>query len=572
MFNKSDGDIMQIAVIGAGICGMRCALSLQAQGFDVRVFDKGRTVGGRMTSKRLLQGYGDMGAQYFTARSELFQAEVARWQQQGAIHLWPQHLAAWSASAPEHGASRLRASSDQQLRYSGTPTMHTVVKDLQHQFEQRCNETTGLKNGLVHGLVHGLEQSPSAEHLSHDNLTSPCNASAWPQRVNVSHTLTTLSYQPSVTAGASARWQLGFADGKQWQADAVVLAMPPVQAHALLMTALDEAQIPQIQPSASQRRTVQGPHSAAPNKAAPNKVAPNMVAPPWQDDNTSSMVQAQYLQLAQFAQQLQQAPALAPCWAVLLQFSSVLPLDLSRIVSNGINQLDGIFIQQRPARWIACLDTKRPGAQLADPNLMDINHAEGGHAQRVTAQQVHLQQVTVQQRLGSLWLVHFSADWSAQHIDASADELQAAAHAELAAVLADVLTSPMPAPVAVQTHRWRYAISAESGIKINTADFDPACISEIPSLSLSSKSSSKSSIEPWSEQRTTCQTAAPTTSPTTSPTTALQSATEAMFAMPDCAIWAGGDWCLGGRVENAYLMGEAIAQHIGKTFAKSSLA
>lgn len=554
---------MQIAVIGAGMCGMRCALSLQAQGFDVRVFDKGRTVGGRMTSKRLLQGYGDMGAQYFTARSQLFQVEVARWQQQGSIHLWPQHLAAWSASAPEHSASRLRASSDQQLRYSGTPTMHAVVKDLQHQFEQRCNETTGLKNGSV----HGLEQPPSAEHLSHDNLTTPfdaspcdasaCNASAWPQRVNVSHTLTALSYQPSVAAGSPARWQLRFADGKQWQADAVVLAMPPVQAHALLMTVLDEAQ---IQPSAS--LTEQALHTAALHTAAPYTATP-----PWQDNKTAGLMQAQYVQLAQFAKQLQQAPALAPCWAVLLQFSSVLPLDLSRIVSNGINQLDGIFVQQRPARWIACLDTKRPGAQLADTNLMDINHAEGGHAQRVTAQQV-----TMQQHLGSLWLVHFSADWSAQHIDASADELQAAAHAELAAVLADVLTSPMPAPVAVQTHRWRYAISAELGIKSSADDFERACRPELPSMLSSSNSSSTLSTVPCSEQRTTCQAAAPTTASTTSSKTALQSATEAIFAMPDCAIWAGGDWCLGGRVENAYLMGEAIAQHIGKTFAKSSLA
>ena len=59
----------KIAILGAGITGAAAAASLVQQGYQVTVFDKGRTAGGRMSSKRTEQGYLDMGAQYFTART-----------------------------------------------------------------------------------------------------------------------------------------------------------------------------------------------------------------------------------------------------------------------------------------------------------------------------------------------------------------------------------------------------------------------------------------------------------------------------------------------------------------------
>ncbi len=64
----------KIAVLGAGLTGASAAASLVQQGHQVTVFDKGRAAGGRMSSKRTEQGYLDMGAQYFTARSDAFTA------------------------------------------------------------------------------------------------------------------------------------------------------------------------------------------------------------------------------------------------------------------------------------------------------------------------------------------------------------------------------------------------------------------------------------------------------------------------------------------------------------------
>ncbi|MGB3738089.1 MAG: FAD-dependent oxidoreductase, partial [Pontixanthobacter sp.] len=42
-----------VAIIGAGMAGLSCATQLSAQGFAVRLFDKGRGAGGRMAARRV---------------------------------------------------------------------------------------------------------------------------------------------------------------------------------------------------------------------------------------------------------------------------------------------------------------------------------------------------------------------------------------------------------------------------------------------------------------------------------------------------------------------------------------
>lgn len=62
-----------VAVIGAGITGSVCAHRLRAGGMDVHVFDKGRSVGGRMASRHITLSDGtttriDHGAQFAAIR------------------------------------------------------------------------------------------------------------------------------------------------------------------------------------------------------------------------------------------------------------------------------------------------------------------------------------------------------------------------------------------------------------------------------------------------------------------------------------------------------------------------
>lgn len=65
-----------IAVVGAGIAGLLLARELKARGAEVVVFEKSRGLGGRMATKRVGEAVFDTGAQYFTAKSERFAAQV----------------------------------------------------------------------------------------------------------------------------------------------------------------------------------------------------------------------------------------------------------------------------------------------------------------------------------------------------------------------------------------------------------------------------------------------------------------------------------------------------------------
>jgi len=84
---------MSFAIIGAGMAGLACADMLKDAGHSIALFDKGRTPGGRMSTRRLPTALGevaiDHGAQYFTARDLAFQQLVANWQDKGIVVQWP---------------------------------------------------------------------------------------------------------------------------------------------------------------------------------------------------------------------------------------------------------------------------------------------------------------------------------------------------------------------------------------------------------------------------------------------------------------------------------------------------
>ncbi|MFB0613321.1 NAD(P)/FAD-dependent oxidoreductase [Aurantiacibacter poecillastricola] len=84
---------MDIAIIGAGMAGLTCARRLSGMGHTVRVFDKGRGPGGRMSSRRVeLDGKTlrfDHGAQYFTVHDERFRRQVEEWEADEIVAPWP---------------------------------------------------------------------------------------------------------------------------------------------------------------------------------------------------------------------------------------------------------------------------------------------------------------------------------------------------------------------------------------------------------------------------------------------------------------------------------------------------
>lgn len=127
-------DILDVAVVGAGMAGLSCARALADAGRHVTVFDKSRGVGGRMATRRSEQGSFDHGAQYFTAHDPAFMAHVDAWQHAGAVAEWQGRLCASSDAGVFTPVSA-------QPRYVGTPRMsalgRTVLADVPHQLGER---------------------------------------------------------------------------------------------------------------------------------------------------------------------------------------------------------------------------------------------------------------------------------------------------------------------------------------------------------------------------------------------------------------------------------------------------
>lgn len=108
-----------IAIVGAGIAGLSCARRLADAQLRVRLFDKGRSVGGRMATRRVETPVGqvrlDHGAQHFTVRSAAFDTAMASLVASGAVVPWP-----------EDG----QAVSPHERRWVGAPSMSAVGRAL----------------------------------------------------------------------------------------------------------------------------------------------------------------------------------------------------------------------------------------------------------------------------------------------------------------------------------------------------------------------------------------------------------------------------------------------------------
>jgi predicted NAD/FAD-dependent oxidoreductase len=167
--------IRSVAVIGAGIAGLACASTLQAAGLEVKVFEKSRGVGGRMSTRRADGWQCDHGAQYFTASDPAFIDEVQRWLVAGAAAPWPMRLA---SIGPQRTITMCNGSG----RYVGTPRMTSPAAFLAESLSIRLHTTVNTierRDGLWHlsslehgALGHGVDglvlaaPAPQTAHLA----------------------------------------------------------------------------------------------------------------------------------------------------------------------------------------------------------------------------------------------------------------------------------------------------------------------------------------------------------------------------------------------------------------------
>ena len=123
--------VPSVAVIGAGISGLFAARTLADHGVSVTVFDKGRGVGGRMSTRRVEgQPCFDHGAQYFTARDPRFHRYVQSWLQQGVVARWPDVENDPSHKIVVFKNGQRTEKDDSVERFVGSPSMSSVCKHL----------------------------------------------------------------------------------------------------------------------------------------------------------------------------------------------------------------------------------------------------------------------------------------------------------------------------------------------------------------------------------------------------------------------------------------------------------
>jgi predicted NAD/FAD-dependent oxidoreductase len=146
-----------VAVIGAGISGLSCASALQAQGVKTVVFDKGRGVGGRTSTRRGPAEAGrtepdpargwDHGAVCFLAEDPRFIAQVEAWAARGLVAPWPLF------EPPPTGEAG---------SWVGTPGMSSLAQHLAADLEVRVgNRIERLEAHAKGWILHSSEHPPS---------------------------------------------------------------------------------------------------------------------------------------------------------------------------------------------------------------------------------------------------------------------------------------------------------------------------------------------------------------------------------------------------------------------------
>ena len=112
-----------VIVVGAGLSGLVAARSLTAAGLSTIVFDKGRSVGGRLATRRMAGARLDHGAQFMTVRSEAFAAQMDDWATRGLARVWCNGF----------------GDGDGHPRWIGSAGMNSLAKDLASGLDVRVN-------------------------------------------------------------------------------------------------------------------------------------------------------------------------------------------------------------------------------------------------------------------------------------------------------------------------------------------------------------------------------------------------------------------------------------------------
>lgn len=140
--------VSDVLIIGAGLSGLIAAHKLTKQGLSVTLVDKGRSVGGRLATRRFGGGLADHGAQFFTVRSQMFQQSVDQWLADHIVYVW------------SNGFSDGLKTTDQfdgHPRYATHGGMNALAKYLAKTLSEKASIYTDVKIATIALTADGWE-------------------------------------------------------------------------------------------------------------------------------------------------------------------------------------------------------------------------------------------------------------------------------------------------------------------------------------------------------------------------------------------------------------------------------
>lgn len=157
-------------IIGAGLSGLIAAHRLADAGQSVRLVDKGRSVGGRLATRRIGTGVLDHGAQFFTARSESFTTAVSEWIEAGVVEEW---------------CRGFEGAGDGYPRYRTAGGMNQLAKHLRSGLPESVEILTSHRAQSLIPLGNNFAVSYDGSVRSPDECTSAILTSPVPQSLEI---------------------------------------------------------------------------------------------------------------------------------------------------------------------------------------------------------------------------------------------------------------------------------------------------------------------------------------------------------------------------------------------------
>ena len=157
----AQGIATDVLIVGAGLSGLMAGRVLADRGKRVLLLDRGRSIGGRMATRRIGSGSADHGAQFFTVGEPEFAPFVERWVAEGLVFEWSR---GWSDGS-------LATTRDGHPRYAARGGMNALAKHLALGLDARPKVTLATIKPIDGGWQ--VEDESGSTHKAKAVLLTP---------------------------------------------------------------------------------------------------------------------------------------------------------------------------------------------------------------------------------------------------------------------------------------------------------------------------------------------------------------------------------------------------------------